>query len=178
MGRCGVIITNAVPPCWVTFGRAEKNTQPQVREVCHRWERHNHLIPRIYEPFSRGGNSSHEEKGTLLSLRATKKISKSTERTIRRGHRRTAETGPRQPPRPTPSSAWLLASERLQETVLFPNTNYFLPPTTCSLGASLSLPDNLKAEPQLVRGRAPWLSLRFAFTPNPSSALTWKGYTS
>lgn len=55
---------------------------------------------------------------------------------------------------PTPVSAWLLASQRPEEMVLFPNTNYFLPPTTCSVGAPLLLPDSLTAQPPRAGSRA------------------------
>lgn len=51
-------------------------------------------------------------------------------------------------------SAGLLASQRPKEMVLFPNTNYFLPPTICSVGALLLLPDSVKSPATVNRGQS------------------------
>lgn len=156
--KCELIINFAAAPCWVISGWGQQRKHAaSLRSKPERWTTGGSGRNRLLE----GNYVWHLAEWIKWFLRWQLRWNKDTSTSrifgvwllikrniwpIRGWHLSPAGLT-RLPPSLAPGSAWLLASQRREEMVLFPNTNYFLPPTTCSVGALLSLPDSLIAEP-------------------------------
>lgn len=172
--KCELIINFPVPPCWLTSGQIQWRKHA-ARKVYHRWERQKPTQSKdlpvicdskpwcvwlINEPKTDKPTSSRRREGwfhkglTEYRFKESKDGSVSQALAVQKGEEYSLNGLP--PTSLTPGSAWLLASQRPEEMVLFPNTNYFLPPTTCSVGAPLSLPDSSTAQPPWAESRTSW----------------------